>query len=78
METQNNKMQNDVPTTEEQINWLPWIIGVLLLLASLWYFKGCRDKVNEMKAVEAEASAKATKDSIDRSGSRSEQAELQK
>ena len=57
--------KNDVPEMEESINWLPWIAGVLILLASLWYLKGCRDKVNEMKKAEAEAAAKAVRDSLD-------------
>lgn len=60
-----NQEKNDLRSGEEHINWLPWILGVLLLLVSLWYFKGCRDKVNEMKKAEAEAAAKATRDSLD-------------
>ncbi|MFZ4545366.1 MAG: OmpA family protein [Saprospiraceae bacterium] len=65
MDNKETNSTNDAALAEEQINWLPWIIGALLLLVSLWYFKGCGDKVNQMKKVAAETRAKAVADSID-------------
>ncbi len=62
------KINNQITEVVEEgsTNWLPWIVGALGLLASLWYFKGCGDKSNELKAAaeKAEAKVKAMQDSL--------------
>lgn len=47
------------------MNWLPWILGAVGILAALWFFKGCGDngaKAKEM-AIAAAAKAKRVTDS---------------